>query len=133
MRQEFRLELNPPTTTHQQKKVSVVRGRPQFYEPANVKAARKSYMEALKPYIPLRPYEGPIKLVTTYYFKTKTHKGNTWKITKPDTDNIVKLLKDCMTASGFWSDDALVCVDVISKKWTRGDGFIDIVIEELEE
>lgn len=133
MKQEFILFVEPPTTTHQQKKVRVVGGHPQFYEPANLKAARKLYMEALKKYIPLVPYEGPIKLCTTYYFKTKTYKDNTWKTSKPDTDNIVKLLKDCMTESGFWKDDALVCVDVIRKKWTRGDGFIDVTIEELEE
>lgn len=132
MRQAFRLNIEPPTATHQQKKVRVVKGHPQFYEPANVKAARKSYMEALKPYIPLTPYNVPVKLVTTYYFKTKTHKDNTWKYTKPDTDNIIKMLKDCMTASNFWTDDALVCVDVIRKKWTRGDGFIDVEIEEME-
>ena len=131
MRQSFRLNIEPPTATHQQKKVRVVRGHPQFYEPANVKEARKLYMEALKPYTPITPYTGAVKLITTFYFKTKTHKGNTWKTTKPDTDNIIKMLKDCMTASNYWIDDAQVVVDVIRKKWTRGDGFIDVEIEEL--
>lgn len=131
MRQSFRLNIEPPTATHQQKKVRVVHGHPQFYEPSNVKEARKLYMEALKPYVPVVPYQGAVKLITTFYFKTKTHKNNTWKTTKPDTDNIIKLLKDCMTASNYWIDDAQVAVDVIRKKWTRGDGFIDVEIEEL--
>lgn len=133
MRQQFTLELDPPTTTHQMKKVRVVKGHPQFYEPAELKKARATYMEALKEFAPLRPYEGPIKLATFWYFSTKTHKGNTWKTTKPDTDNIVKLLKDCMTEAGFWKDDALVCCEHIEKRWTKGDGFINIYIEEIFE
>ena len=30
------------------------------------------------------------------------------EVTKPDTDNLQKLLKDCMTKCGFWKDDAQV-------------------------
>ena len=42
------------------------------------------------------------------------------KDTKPDTDNLQKLLKDCMTAVGFWVDDAQVCSELTEKRWVRG-------------
>ncbi|MBE6902906.1 MAG: RusA family crossover junction endodeoxyribonuclease, partial [Ruminococcaceae bacterium] len=38
-----------------------------------------------------------------------------YKLTKPDTDNLNKLLKDCMTKLGFWKDDALVASEIIEK------------------
>jgi len=38
-----------------------------------------------------------------------------WKTTKPDTDNLIKMLKDCMTTAGFWKDDAIVCSEVTEK------------------
>ena len=25
-----------------------------------------------------------------------------WKTSKPDTDNLIKMLKDCMTRTGYW-------------------------------
>ena len=46
--------------------------------------------------------------ITVYEKKLLT--GISWdgeyRTTKPDTDNLQKLLKDCMTATGFWTDDA---------------------------
>lgn len=131
MKQTFRLEMNPPTTTHQQKKARVFRGRIKFYEPTKLKEARELYMEALKPYTPVTPYTGALKIIMSFYFNTKTHNGNTWKTTRPDVDNIVKLPLDCMSALNYWDDDASISVLKIEKIWTRGDGFIDVEIEEL--
>ena len=38
---EFFMQMVPPTRTHQEKQVKVVNGRPVFYEPQEVKAARQ--------------------------------------------------------------------------------------------
>lgn len=46
--------------------------------------------------------------------KTKGADGSadsTWKVTKPDTDNLIKLLKDEMTHAGWWHDDAQVVIE----------------------
>ena len=51
--------------------------------------------------------------------------------TKPDTDNLQKLLKDCMTAEHFWTDDALVCSEITEKFWADTPG-IWIHIEPVE-
>ena len=53
-----------------------------------------------------------------------------YRITKPDTDNLNKLLKDCMTEVCFWKDDSLVASEIIEKFWADKPG-IYIKIEEL--
>ena len=63
--------------------------------------------------------EGPVALTVDWRFLTKTHPEGAWRITRPDTDNLQKLLKDCMTASGFWRDDAQVCREEVTKRWIR--------------
>ena len=50
---------------------------------------------------------------------------------RPDTDNLQKLLKDCMTAEHFWTDDALVCSEITEKFWADTPG-IWIHIEPVE-
>ena len=67
-----------PTTTHQQKKVAVVNGKPKFY----------------------------------------------------DTDNLQKLLKDCMTDLEYWKDDAQVASEIVEKFWSDTVG-IYVKVEEL--
>lgn len=37
---EFFMPMKPPTATHQEKKVTIVNGKPVFYEPDDLKAAR---------------------------------------------------------------------------------------------
>lgn len=41
---EFFMAMVPPTVTHQEKQVHVVKGKPVFYEPADLKAARQKLM-----------------------------------------------------------------------------------------
>lgn len=41
-----------PTTTHQQKKVRVVNGKPQFYEPDSLKEARAMFMDKFAQHVP---------------------------------------------------------------------------------
>ena len=63
--------------------------------------------------------------------KGKRHKHNEWRITKPDTDNLEKLLKDCMTQVGFWKDDAQVVKEVVEKRWSDEPTGISIQIDTL--
>ena len=59
--------------------------------------------------------------------------GEKWKTTKPDTDNLQKGLKDCMTKCGFWEDDAQVVIEHVSKVWTSGQTGIQITIDAWED
>ena len=131
---DFFMEMVPPTTTAQMKKVRVVRGRPMFYEPKNVKDAKAVLMDGLWSYIPPEPLEGPLELrVTWFYHKGKSHKDGQWRSTRPDTDNIEKMLKDCMTHLGFWKDDAQVAREVVEKKWSGEPTGIRVQVTRLED
>jgi len=128
------LLMNPPTVTAQERKVALVRNKPVFYKPENVKKAKAELIKHLLPFKPAKPYEGPIELDVVWLFpKGKSHKAGEWRITKPDTDNLEKMLKDCMTEVGFWNDDAQVVKETVQKKWADEPTGIDITIEILED
>ena len=128
---EFFMAMEPPTATHQEKQAAIVKGRIRMYEPQRVKDARAKIMAHLGRHRPEAPMEGPLRLVTKWIFPGREGRGHEWKTTKPDTDNMVKLLKDCMTAEGFWIDDAQVASEITEKFLGRPPG-IYVRVEELE-
>lgn len=125
------MAMIPPTITHQQKSIHVVNGKPVTYEPERLKAARQKLMAHLSQHVPEKKYECGVRLVTKWCFPRGKHQDGEYRITKPDTDNLQKLLKDCMTTVGFWKDDALVASEICEKFWTQIPG-IYICITELE-
>lgn len=129
----FFMAMKPPTTTAQEKKVEIVKGKPVIYEPRQVREAREKLMTALIPFKPKKPMTGPLWLGVKWIFpdETKRHADGAYRSTRPDTDNLEKMLKDCMTKSGFWKDDAQVSVEHVEKRWTRGIPGIAIILEEL--
>lgn len=127
---EFFMPMIPPTCTHQEKQVRVADGRPVFYDPPAVKAARQKLTAHLAQHRPDKPLDKGCRLLAKWYWPTDKHHGRGYRTTKPDTDNLQKLLKDCMTAAGFWTDDALVVEEMAGKYWDNLPG-IYIRIEEL--
>lgn len=127
---EFFMAMEPPTKTHQEKQVHVVKGKPVFYEPPELKAVRQKLTAHLGKHVPKEPYSLGVRLITKWCFPRGRHKDGSYRTTKPDTDNLQKLLKDCMTLVGFWTDDALVASEVVEKFWAEVPG-IYIRIEEL--
>ena len=127
---EFFIPMVPPTITHQEKKVRVVNGKPIFYEPEKLKTARQKLMAYLGYHVPEEPFHTGVQLVTKWCFPRGRHKDGDYRLTKPDTDNLQKLLKDCMTVIGFWDDDALVASEVVEKFWAEIPG-IYIKVTEL--
>ena len=126
------LLIDPPTVTAQETQVAVVRNKPVFYKPEKLKEAKKEIIKHLMPFKPVKPYEGAIELHVVWLFpKGKRHKHNEWRITKPDTDNLEKLLKDCMTQVGFWKDDAQVVKEVVENRWSDEPTGISIFIDTL--
>lgn len=119
---EFFMSMVPPTITHQEKQVHVVNGKPVFYEPQELKAARAKLEAHLGKYLPKNKYTGPVELVTKWCFPRGNHKDGEYRTSKPDTDNLQKLLKDCMTTVGFWMDDALVTREITEKFWAEVPG-----------
>ncbi len=128
---EFFMPMIPPTVTHQEHRVKMVNGKPIFYDSAELKDARAKLTANLAVHKPGKPFKTAVRLTTKWLFpKGDKHSDGEWKITKPDTDNMIKLLKDCMTACYFWKDDALVTSEITEKFWANVPG-IYIRIEEL--
>ena len=139
---EFFLPMIPPTVTQQEHQVMVRNGKPVFYEPDHLKEARQKLMAHLGKYVPEEPLFGTIRLTTKWIWplpekkiqklkSTGLYDFAMYKTTKPDTDNIIKMLKDCMTRCGYWKDDALVASEITEKFLGMHPG-IYIRIEELE-
>ena len=127
----FELNIDPPRTTAQTHRYGGKRqdGRLIFFDSEKLKAARNELRAALLPHKPAEPMEGAIALDVTWYFPTKEKKKQgKFKITRPDTDNLQKMLKDEMTRLGFWHDDAQVCEEWVGKYW-GAQGGISIIIQ----
>lgn len=127
---QFFLPMIPPTVTAQEHKVAVKNGKPIFYDPPEVKNARAKLLAHLAPFAPEKPFNCAVRLIVKWGFPRGKHKDGEWRTTKPDTDNIQKLLKDCMTECGFWRDDCLVASEICEKFWADTAG-IFIRIEVL--
>ena len=127
---EFFMSMIPPTITHQQHKVAVVDGKPVFYEPPELKAVRLKLTAHMGKHVPAEKYTGPVRLITKWCYPNGKHLDGEYKTTKPDTDNMIKMLKDVMTDMGYWQDDAQVASEITEKFWAVVPG-IYIRIEEL--
>ena len=123
---QFFLPMIPPTVTQQEHKVMVNRktGRVQFYDPPELRAARAKLTDMVERYAPEQPLEGALQLVTKWIWPIETDGQLSlpvpgtewrWKTSKPDTDNLIKMLKDCMTRTGYWKDDAQVASEITQK------------------
>jgi len=126
---DFFLPMDPPRATAQEHQVRVIHGRPMFYDPPRLKDAKTKLRLALRRHKPSLPLQGAVKLTVVWRFKKGRYKDGELKITKPDTDNLQKMLKDCMKAEGFWTDDAQVAIETVVKIWSAKPG-IEIEIEE---
>lgn len=132
MQTEFFLPMIPPTVTHQEKQVSVKNGKPIFYEPEELKAARAKLQAHLAGYIPEKKYTGPTRVIVKWLFPiTGNHHDGEYKDTKPDAHNLDKLLFDIMEDLGFWDNDARVASEIIEKFYANIPG-IYIKIESLK-
>lgn len=131
---EFFLPMEKiPTTTHQQKKVNVRNGKPIFYEPEELKNARAKFESLLARHVPPDKLKGPVRLTVKWCFPMiKGVQTGQYKTTKPDTDNLQKLFKDCMTKLGFWKDDAEVASEIAEKFWSEVVG-IYVRVEEWDD
>ena len=124
--------MDPPTKTQQEHRIGKRKdGSMYFYEDRDLKEARSKLRQALAPHAPAESYAGPVRLLVKWCFPAGSHKSGSYKTTRPDTDNLNKMLKDEMTRLGFWKDDALVASEIIEKFWADIPG-IYIEIERLK-
>ena len=114
----LRLEPDIPKLTHQNGiKTRVVNGHAQVYKTPALRNLEAKYVSLLRPFAPKEPWDCPICLTTRWIFRKPKGARGIFKTTKPDCDNIIKTLKDCMTRCGYWKDDALVFSENCVKLW----------------
>jgi Holliday junction resolvase RusA-like endonuclease len=79
--------------------------------------------------------EGPIILTVNFFFqKIKGLHGKIVPHTgKPDTDNLIKPVKDALTEIGVWKDDSQVYSEKVEKFWTPDSSGMQIMIETFVE
>ena len=134
------IKCNPPKSTAQgSSKILKSRSGKMFVGKAsNSKGsiARDDLMALLRPYVPKEQYINPVKVHIHWEYpwrKSEKKKylaaGYRYCDTRPDCDNLMKLLFDCMTRLAFWKDDSLVCDVGFIKMWGNTPG-ITISIEE---
>lgn len=129
---KFFVDMIPPTTTAQEQKFAKTpRGKYIVYKHDKLIAAQELLTLRFKPYRPKEPYTCGVRLLVRWQFPRGRRKPG-YRITRPDTDNLQKMLKDVMTKVGFWKDDALVAVEHVEKAWSDRPG-IYVEIEGLEE
>ena len=119
-----------PKTTAQQKKFSTKTKT--FYKTSKIKQSEYLLARALSGRQPRKTYDTPIKLSVTWLFPhTKKSKDGERKGTRPDLDNLQKLLQDIMCKLGYYKDDSLITDLTLKKRWHRHSGLI-IEINEVE-
>ena len=129
---EFFMPMQPPTITHQEKKIRTSKGRPVVYEPPELKEARAKLTAHLAQYAPAEPMQAPVAITAIWCFAAdRNHAHGTPKTTKPDIDNMQKLLLDCMTKVNFWHDDSVIASANFQKWWSDVPG-IYIKVERME-
>ncbi|MCK9369957.1 RusA family crossover junction endodeoxyribonuclease [Candidatus Dojkabacteria bacterium] len=74
----------------------------------------------------------PLKLTVVFYRQKNKWclRRETKPVRKPDCDNMIKGLLDCLSGT-LCPDDASICTINASKRWSEnGHGYIDLILEE---
>ncbi len=130
----FKLEKNP-TSTSQQKGVNYRTGK--VFTKSSVARLRYEYAAKIKNACQLgvfwlpEPLKGPLSVRLRFGFETKNKKllGG-MKDTKPDIDNVAKLLIDALADCGFFEvGDQQISHLEVSKWWTEKP-CVEITIED---
>ena len=139
----FRIDCIPPKSTHQASlRIMKRRDGSQFVgKMENSKGAqvKRDIISLLAEHRPAEPFAGPVQLVIGWAYpwrksepKRNRITGQRWCDTRPDCDNLAKMVIDCMTRLAFWGDDSQVAWLNFSKWWADRPGII-VGIRELEE
>lgn len=117
----FTLPIVPPKTTSQMKRLVIVRGKPVFFKNRAGVAAENDYLSLLEKHKPAAPLCDAVELAITF---TWPHLSGTSakrlgeripKTTRPDADNLVKQLADCLVKLQFIRDDGQIARLILEK------------------
>lgn len=124
-------EFDIPSSTPQQRKLA---GGGATHPTQGLRYARAAWRALVEPYRPARPMAGAVgMLVFLSYHTDDKEKQGEYKTTRPDGDNLLKIIKDAMTKAGYWKDDNQVADEHIVRLWTEKESHVAIEVKELEE
>ena len=130
------LKGEPPTAWGANNKQLFIRGGHACMTAGkNTKATEKWLISLLAPYAPTEPILGPItmQVVITWpwlsnHSKKVKERGSIPKTTRPDGDNCLKSLNDCMEDLGFFCNDSQIYCQTIQRLFGDDPGIV-IVLE----
>jgi len=103
-----------PTATAQQRRQTRTGG----YLPPAARNAKAFWQAFFEKHAPSEPMSGPLSLIITFTFRCrKGGKPDGYKTTRPDLDNLLKLVQDAMTKCGYWQDDSQIVILSASKNF----------------
>ena len=121
---DFRLDIIPPKATSQTKRLVMVGGKPRFFAKKEHQSAENDLLLLCAPHAPHRPMEGPLKLRVDFVFPWRKSEplkrralGRAPNSSRPDCDNMVKLVADVLTKLRFYDDDGQVADLHVTKAW----------------
>ena len=137
---EFHLPITPPKCTSQTKRLMIIKGKPMFFPKKEHLAAENDMLTLCARHAPEKPLQGPIALRVTFVFpwrKSESKKslalGMVPNDTRPDLDNMVKMIGDVLTKLRFYNDDGQVADLHVRKFWGDQVGISLRVGEILNE
>jgi len=132
----FHLPIVPSKVTSQTKRLVMVGGKPMFFAKKDHQSAENDLLLLCSAHVPFYPIIGPVILTVKFVFPWKKNetKRNIARViipnsTRPDCDNLVKLVGDVLTKLQFYKDDGQVFDLRVSKYWGEKVG-ITVTIEE---
>lgn len=144
---EFHLPITPPKATSQTagRRMFIpkdaegrVTGRPMFFKNQKAQSAENDLTLLCAQYRPNEPIQGAITLKIDFVFpwrksepKKRIALGSAPHTSKPDCSNLVKMIEDCLTKLGFWTDDGQVADLHVTKDWGDRVG-ISVAISEIQ-
>jgi Holliday junction resolvase RusA-like endonuclease len=136
--QIFFIPCDPPTTTAQQKGAFICAGKIRFFKKAKVAQAENTLISLFYNHAPEQPHNGALRVTITLFFPfRKTEKkadiasGISCHTSRPDFDNLSKMLCDTLTTLRFWNDDGQISDGRIIKRRATKTG-IEVKIERDE-
>lgn len=112
------------------------------YDPGTADGWKAIVASQARLHRPASPLEGPLNVSIDFYFprpkalcRVKDPDGPIWHVSKPDLDNCMKAVLDCLKQDGWFRDDSQVCAGII-RKWYHekvGRPGAAIVVGELRE
>ena len=119
------IKCDPPKATgNNTKACGIVRGHARIFDSSKSKSVKKMMYNLLLPYAPKIPLTGPLEQSLVFIFpynksdiSSKAKRaalevnGYVWHDTKPDLDNLRKILNDTLEKLGFFHNDSQIVID----------------------